>query len=376
MPDIGDHLHEAEFVTDPSTPLDELANSVHSSAFDLVKQVLNGLAAQGDVTPASPSFLSQYAAAAGIGLVIMAFSAVFAVVHSMRRGGRDDLRESLFKYLPSAVFLITFSPAIGVLVLNVANALTKGIADWGATTIGKSSSRVDALAGITADKLPGGTFVGLLVALLIVVGALGVFIVLAVEKIGLPVAGVIAGIGWGMFVHPQWRLKALRVPGLWLGLVCAKPLLFLLLAAAFGAFGAVDEESNGVAGLIQLCLLTVTLVLSSAGPLLLVRKFPVPGRGGAIDPETAGVAPVGLRGPAVGSLDRVTVLPSSSVGPNPTVGGLARTIEQAYEQGQRNRTMSQRDRGQPKERPGSAERSHLDESVRTEVMAPQNRGTA
>ncbi|KFU75652.1 hypothetical protein SAMN04489729_7036 [Amycolatopsis lurida] len=375
MPDFGGHLHEADFVTDPATPLDELANSVHSSAFDLVKQVLNGLRAQGDVTPSSPGFLTQYAAAAGIGLVIMAFSSVFAVVHSMRRGGRDDLRESLFKYLPSAVFLITFSPAIGVLVLNVANAITKGIVDWGATTIGKSSSRVDALAGITADKLPGGTFVGLLVALLIVVGALGVFIVLAVEKIGLPVAGIIAGIGWGMFVHPQWRLKALRVPGIWLGLVCAKPLLFLLLAAAFGAFGAVGEEANGVAGLIQLCLLAVTLVLSSAGPLLLVRKFPVMGGARAVRQESAGAAPVGLRGPAVGSLDRVTVVSPPSVGPNPADGGLARTIEQAYEQGQRNRNMPQRDRGQPKERPGSTERSYLDESVRTEVLTPKNRGT-
>ncbi|WIX98185.1 hypothetical protein QRX60_29415 [Amycolatopsis mongoliensis] len=369
MPGIGDRFHSADFVADPSTPLDELANSVHSSAFDLVKQVLNGLGGQGDVDPASPGFLTQYAAAAGIGLVIMAFSAVFAVVHSMRRGGRDDLRESLFKYLPSAVFLITFSPAIGVLVINAANAATQGIADWGAATIGKTGSRVDTLAGITADKLPGGTFVGLIVSVLIVAGALGVFIVLAVEKIGLPVAGIIAGVGWGMLVHPLWRLKALRAPALWLGLVFAKPALFLLLAAAFGAFGAAGAEPDGVAGLIQLCLLVVALALAGAGPLLLVRKFPVLGRGTGERPETAGSAPVGVRGPAAASLDRVTVVASPLVERDPAQPGMARTIEQTYERGQR-------DRGRPKERPGPPERSHLDEAGRTEVMAPPVRGTA
>jgi hypothetical protein len=234
---LGDRIHAADFVPDPATPFDELANSVHASAFDLVKQVLTGLGEQSDVDPASPGFLTQYAAAAGIGLVLMAFSAVFAVVHSMRRGGRDDLRESLFKYLPAAVFLLVFSPAIGVLVLNAANAATRGVADWGAATTGNAASRVDALAAISADRLPGGTFVGLVVPVLIVAGALGVFLVLAVAKIGLPVAGIIAGVGWGMLVHPLWRPRAMRVPALWLGLVFAKPALFLVLAAAFGALG-------------------------------------------------------------------------------------------------------------------------------------------
>ncbi|MEV7043736.1 hypothetical protein [Amycolatopsis sp. NPDC051061] len=374
MPGIGDHLHAADFVTDPSTPLDELANSVHASAFDLVKQVLTGLGAETSVDPASPGFLAQYAAAAGIGLVIMAFSAVFAVVHSMRRGGRDDLRESLFKYLPAAVFLITFSPAIGVLVLDAANAVTQGIAGWGAATIGDTSSRVDTIAGMTADKLPGGTFVGLLVSLLIVAGALGIFLVLAVEKIGLPVAGIIAGVSWGMLVHPRWRLKALRLPTLWLGMVFAKPALFLLLAAAFGAFGAAGGEPTGVTGLIQLCLLAVALLVSSAGPLLLVRSFRGGGRESASRAETAGHAPVGIRGSVVASPDRITFLASPFPGTGPGLAGPARTIEEAYERGQQERKTPQRDRGRPEEPPGPARHTHLDEAGQTGAIAPPAKG--
>ncbi|WP_410604753.1 hypothetical protein [Amycolatopsis sp. lyj-90] len=370
MPGIGDHAPKADFVTDPSTPLDDLANSVHSSAFDLVKQILDGLGEPGNLDPTTPGFLAQYAAAAGIGLVIMAFAAVFSIVHSMRQGGRDDLRESLFKYLPLAVFLITFSPAIGVLVINVGNAATKGIAEWGATTIGKTGSRVDTLAALTADKLPGGTFVGLIVSVLIVAGALGVFVVLAIEKVGLPVAGIVAGIGWGMLVHPRWRLKALQAPKVWLGLVFAKPALFLLLAVAFGAFGSAEEKPEGVGGLILLCLLAVALAVSSAVPLLLVRKFPAGGRETAVRPYGVGSAPVGVRGPAAASLDRVTVITPSTLD---RASGPARTIEQAYETAQRHRSTPQRDRGQAKERPATSGANHMDEASSTEVMTPPGR---
>jgi hypothetical protein len=371
---MPEYSQAADFVTDPSTPLDDLANSVHASAFDLVKQVLEGLGEQGNISPAAPGFLAQYAAAAGLGLVVMAFSAIFAVVHGMRSGGRDDLRESLFKYLPLAVFLITFSPAIGVLVTNVANAATSGIVDWGATTIGQTGSRVDALAGITADKLPGGTFVGLIVSVLIVAGALGVFLVLAVEKIGLPVAGILAGIGWGMLVHPVWRLKALRVPTLWVSLVFVKPFLFLLLAAAFGAFGSAEEASSGVSGLIQLCLLAVTLGLSSVVPLMVVRRFPLAGNGSSARSAGSSSAPVGVRGPAVASQERVTLVPASFLDQNSLQRGQSHTIRQAYERGQQDREKPQRDRGQPQRRPGTQKPSHIAEDTRTESISPPRLG--
>ncbi|MFC3456318.1 hypothetical protein [Amycolatopsis speibonae] len=368
MPDLL-----TEFVPDPSTPLDDLANSVHASAFDLVKQVLNGLGEQGNVNPAAPGFLAQYAAAAGLGLVVMAFAAVFAVLHSLRRGGRDDLRESLFKYLPLAVFLIVFSPAIGVLIANVVNAATEGITDWGATTIGQTGSRVEKLGGIPADKLPGGAFVGLIVSMLIVLGALGVFLILAVEKIGLPVAGVIAGIGWGMLVHPVWRPKALRVPGLWLGLIFAKPLLFLLLAAAFGAFGATEGDPSGVPGLIQLCLLAVALIVSSAVPFLILRRFPTTRTAGARS-NAQSPAPVGVRESVAVSLERGSTVSTPLLDRSPV---LSHSIEQAYEQRQRERQSSQRDRGQAERRQnGSAPPGHLEAETRTEKISSPGRGRA
>jgi hypothetical protein len=374
MPGIDGRGHLAEFVPDPSTPLDDLANSVHASAFDLVKQVLNGLGEQGNVNPAAPGFLTQYAAAAGLGLVVMAFAAIFAVFHGLRRGGRDDLRESLFKYLPLAVLLIVFFPAIGVLVSNVANAATEGITGWGAGTIGQTGARVEKLAGIPADKLPGGAFVGLIVSMLIVAGALGIFLILAVEKIGLPVAGIIAGIGWGMLVHPVWRPKALRVPGLWLGLIFAKPLLFLLLAAAFGAFGAAEGDPSGVPGLIQLCLLAVALLVSSVAPLMLLRRLPTTRTGAAARSSARPSAPVGVRESVAVSLERGTTISTPSLDRGPVQ---THSIEQAYEQRQRERQSSQRDRGQPAQRQNApAPPGHLETETHTEKISSPNRGRA
>ncbi|ANN16000.1 hypothetical protein SD37_10340 [Amycolatopsis orientalis] len=372
MPGIDGHGSLAEFVPEPSTPLDDLANAVHASAFDLVKQVLNGLGEQGNVNPAAPGFLTQYAAAAGLGLIVMAFAAIFAIFHGLRRGGREDLRESLFKYLPLAVSLIVFFPAIGVLVSNVANAATEGITGWGATTIGQSGDRVEKLAGITADKLPGGAFVGLVVSLLIVAGALGIFLILAVEKIGLPVAGIIAGIGWGMLVHPTWRPKALRVPALWLGLIFAKPLLFLLLAAAFGAFGTAEGDPAGVPGLIQLCLLAVALIVSSVAPLLILRRLPARRSGGTARSAARPSAPVGVRESVSVSLERGPTLLPPSLDPHPM---RARSIEQAYEQRQHERRSSQRDRGQAERRQNAPTTSgHLEADTHTEKISSPHLG--
>lgn len=358
-------LATADFVTDPTTPVDDLANAVHASAFDLLKQVIGGLRTPEKIDPASAGFLNQYAGAAGLGLVVMAFLAVVAVAHSMRGGGgREDLRESLFKYLPLAVFLMVFSPAIGVVLGGVANAATNGIAQWGAGTVEATNAKIDALAGITADKLPGGTFVGLLVSALIVIGALGVFLVLAVQKIGMPVAGLVAGVAWGMLVHPQWRPKALRAPGLWAGLMFVKPVLFLVLAAAFGAFGAAGGANEGVAGLVRLCLLAVALLITAAAPVALVRKFPaVGGRLADRQPSFDVVSvPIGARGPSALLAERpptgpVMALESAGSGPS------AHVIERAYERGQR-------DRGDARKRAdGAREPSHLEESLQTEALA-------
>jgi len=346
-----------DFVTNPATAVDDLANAVHASAFDLLKQVLGGLRAQENVNPASAGFLGQYAGAAGLGLVVMAFLAVIAVVHSVRGGGgREDLRESLFKYLPLAVFLIVFSPALGVLAGNAANAATTGIAQWGAGTVDATRADIDALAALTADKLPGGVFVGLLVSILIVTGALGAFLVVAVQKIGMPVAGLVAGIGWGMLVHPAWRPKAMRAPGVWLGLTFAKPVLFLLLAATFGAFGAAGGAAEGVSGLLRLCLLAVALLITSAVPLTLLRKLPALGtRREQRLPGSTPVPPIGLHGLVAAAAERPSAVP---VVVTTVPGQPGHLIEQAYER-------RQRDRGKAKKRSdGSTPETTASESGR------------
>lgn len=330
-----------KFVADPASAVDDLANSLHDAATGFTTTMLQGLASVGDFDPGTPWFLETYAASSGIGLVVMAFMAILMIWRTASGGGgREDLQEALFKQLPLGLFLAVFSPAIGAVLTELTKGLTNGIAGWEAGYLNAAVAKLALLGGVTVTLIPGGAFIGIIIFLLMIIGAFAVFIGLAMQSIALPMSAVVAGIAWGMWVHPKWRRKALKVPYTFLGVLFAKPLLFFLLGVIFalidGNLSVPAMKSGGLTLLLQLVLAAVALIVAGLAPFSLLKYAPLlPTQSDSHDSQPssgfgtaavvgAGMAAVGSRGGGGGG----------GAGGSPGGGGGRHTIQQSYAQQQ------------------------------------------
>jgi hypothetical protein len=308
------------FVADPGSAVDDLANSLHQAATDFTTKVLQGLSSIGDFDPGSSWFLGVYAASTGIGVVVMAFMALMMIIRTAHGGGgREDLQEALFKNLPLGMFLAVFAPAFAAVAGQVVHDLTDGINAWESTFLVDSVAKIALTGTITSGLIPGGVFIGLLLFLFMVIGSVMVFVGLAMQSIALPLGGAVAGIAWGMWVHPKWRKKALKVPFTYLGVLLSKPLLFFLLGVIFalidGNVSTSALETGGIPLLTQLVLIIVALIVAGLAPFSLLKHAPLlptaadshdsqPSSGfGTSAVVGAGIGAIGARGGGGGESD-------------------------------------------------------------------------
>ncbi|WP_216895605.1 hypothetical protein [Nocardia alni] len=271
----------AKFVEDPQSVIDDWANASKSSAVDLSSRVLDGLAATGRFDPAAPWFLHWYALSCGIGIMVMGAMTLLALWRaSAQKENLKSLGADLFGYLPVGVLMMMFAPMIAGMLLEVANRSSESITSTLGPDMGQMITNLQKFVGeITASHLVGGVLVGLVLFLLLIVGALAVFFGLLMHQVALPCLAVAAGIGFGMWVHPVWRKKALRPALLFVAIVFSKPLLFLLLAVLTGAINA-DLPDSGAGGdqlgiLARLCTVVVAFLVAGMAPWTLLRYAPL-----------------------------------------------------------------------------------------------------
>ena len=271
----------AKFVADPTGAIDELANSLHASAVDFTVRVLmEGLATVGNFDPGSPWFLATYGASTGLGLMVMALMSVLMISRTASGGGgREDLQEALFKQLPLGMFLAVFAPAIATVLNTSVRKMTSGIAAWQSDYIGSAITKLAALSDVTAVMIPGGAAVGSIMFALLIFGAGAVFVGFALQSVAMPLSGLVAGIAWGMRVHPKWRPKAARPVYTYLGLLLSKPLLYFLLGAVFalidGNLSLPALKVGGMPLLGQIVVVIVALIVVGLAPFALLKYAPL-----------------------------------------------------------------------------------------------------
>ncbi|ATL67378.1 hypothetical protein CRH09_15405 [Nocardia terpenica] len=278
---VGKTSQAIRFVDDPQSVIDDWANSSKASAVDLSSRVLDGLAATGRFDPAAPWFLHWYAISTGIGIMVMASMTLLALWRASARGETmKTLGADLFGYLLGGVVLMLFAPMIAGMLIEIANSASESIARTAGPDMGEMLTNLKKFTGeLTASNLVGGVLVGLLLFLLLIVGALAVFFGLLMHQVALPCLAVASGIGFGMWVHPSWRKKALRPVLLFVAIVFSKPLLFLLLATLTGTINAGLTGDGGggdqLGTLARLCLVVVAFIVAGLAPWSLLRYAPV-----------------------------------------------------------------------------------------------------
>lgn len=271
----------ARFVDNPESVIDDWANSSKDSAVQLSSRVIDGLATVGRFDPSADWFLHWYALSTGIGVIVMGAMTLLALWRAAAKGDTiKTIGADLFGYMPAGVLLMLFAPMFATLLVSLANDASDAITRAAGPDMGQMITHLQLFTGkLTSKDLIGGALVGLFLFLLLIAGALAVFFGLLMHQVALPMLAIAAGIGFGMWVHPNWRKKALRPVLLFVAIVFSKPLLFLLLATMTGLLnstltdGGPDQQKLGTLG--QLCLVVVAFLIVGLAPWTVLRYAPL-----------------------------------------------------------------------------------------------------
>ncbi|OZF01247.1 hypothetical protein [Rhodococcoides fascians] len=313
-----------DFVTDPATVIDDWANSTKAGALSLTDAVLRGLTSTGDFDPTQPWFLTWYVASTGLGMMVMSFAVLIAIARSRQKGSPAELVANVFGYLPAGFMMMLFSLTGAQFLIEIAKALTDGITALSGSTVTEMVENIyNSMSAMNSETVVGGSIVGFLFFGLLLLGALSVYLGLLMHQIGLPLAACVAGIGYGMWVHPTWRVKALRPVLTFVGLVFSKPLLFLVisivLAAANNGLLNGGGGSGDLTSLGSLALVGTAMVVVGLAPWALLKWAPIlPTKA---DSEGFGSGGGSIAGGVVGGLGSSALFRSRSGGGGSSGGG-------------------------------------------------------
>lgn len=272
----------AKFIANPANAIDEFANSAKEWATGLTQTILKHLTDYNGASLSSPEFLANYAASAGVGIVILAVMLLLSCWYASRGTiDPDELIESIFVRGPWTVLFIVFGPAIGAVLQNSLRAMTDGIAQLTGKSAGDFLSGAFAdIMSATASGVPGGSLGGAFLFSCMGVGALGVAVGFVVQDYGLYMTSCVFAIAGGMRINPKWRPKARKIDAGVGALLLMKPAFMLLLLLSFG-FLNMTINSNGQVKdsgwnlFSQLITVAAVFLMLAFAPFGIMRQMPL-----------------------------------------------------------------------------------------------------
>jgi len=195
------------------------------------------------------------------------------------QAGRD-LVESVGLYFGTFLIGAMFGPMFGIMLINFFHSLTDvfvaaGLTGTAATVTGQFSSMIEQAdpVGIT-----GGIVMGVILMICMIIGLFLVLVMLLVQLVTLYFTGVLLPLGLVWIIDKNKRSFGLKIASLWIGILAAHPLLFLLLGLAFSmtanqlsAFG----NNFGLQSMVSLMVAIIGLLMAALSPLLLMKFAPI-----------------------------------------------------------------------------------------------------
>lgn len=272
-----------DFVANPQGSVDKLANSLKTDATSALTQVINDVSRATDFDPNDDWFRTQWAAFAGIGVLVLAFM----VLRTMRDYGEEKITaeettHALIGFGPVSLVLVLFGPALGHFLNTQISTLNTGIINFTSGSMLGFAKATD-FNGVES----GGAFgpvAGIIIWGLLLLGAWSILLLFIVQGVALSLIGVGLAIALGFLVHPLWRKRAMKAGTTYLGILLAKPLLLLILGFIMALIGAHSPVKGGSDDALStgLRILTIGVVLLAFGcaPATLLKYMPLLPNGG------------------------------------------------------------------------------------------------
>ncbi|MDM4723319.1 hypothetical protein QTQ03_28350 [Micromonospora sp. WMMA1363] len=309
---VADLRGVAEAITDPvNSALLHLAQAFADSLESLLSMVFGELVHLSSPNIASESFLTTYAAGAGIGMFVLVVM-IMRVLYRASAGDvtGEELAESLWRWAPTAVLLVIFGPAVGHLLVGLSDAASDSILDYFASDIASLAAKLGVMLHLSqVGAFPGGPLVALFVLVIAFFGVIGLIGGLLVQVLALYLTGAVMAVAFVMLVDPGTRKRALRLPMTWMALVFARALLFFLVGAvsrlADSALTVDAIHDDGLRALVTALTAALALLIVGLAPWTLLKYAPVLPAGAS---EQVGRASRSSSGGALGSVAQSTML--------------------------------------------------------------------
>ena len=282
--DNGASVDMVNAVTDPKGSLDKAMNQLKEDSGKAISQGL-GYVSQGlSFSGALKTYRESYAAAAGVGLVLLAGSSVVSLVR-LRRSGlpATEVLQNWAASLTLGFFGLLFTPMWTYVCTDLADGLSAGIVDWmGSSPQTITGSLLDPFNALTTANSPLGWLGAFVICILFFVAGVMLVVTFAIQFLVAYFGSTGLGVAWGQVTSEKGRRRLKMAIGVALGAVFARPILLFMVGVAMKLSGQFTASADGwgtdpMGTLFRIILGIGAILMVCFSPASLSRFMPVGG---------------------------------------------------------------------------------------------------
>ncbi|WP_294633425.1 hypothetical protein [uncultured Rothia sp.] len=273
-----------EAVSNPSGQVAKFVNQLKKDGVGAISEAIKLMNSAFRFEADADWFRSTYAAAAGIGLVLLAGNFVVGITRAAR--GNLPASEAFGRLGASLVFGmggLLFTPALAYSVSTLVDSAGDGVATLvGASQDSLTGSLLNPTTAMTTDSTPLGWMGAILVFVLCFIAGVMLMLSLAAQLVTAYFSAVALGVMWGFATSEKGRERLKRVGAFFLSALIAKPVILFFLWVAMkisAAYSATVDgwSENPMETLMRVTLSLIAVLMVAVSPACVAKFIPVTG---------------------------------------------------------------------------------------------------
>lgn len=280
--DSGASVEMVNAVTDPKGSLDKAMNQLKEDSGKAISQGL-GYVSQGlSFSGALKTYRESYAAAAGVGLVLLAGSSVVSLVR-LRRGGlpATEVLQNWAASVTLGFFGLLFTPMWTFVCTDLADGLSAGVVDWmGSSPQTITGSLLDPFHALTTANSPLGWLGAFVICILFFVAGVMLVVTFAIQYLVAYFGSTGLGVAWGQVTSEKGRRRLKIAIGVAFGAIFARPILLFMIGVAMKLSNHFTASADGwgtdpMGTLFRIILGIGAIIMVCFSPASLSRFMPI-----------------------------------------------------------------------------------------------------